>query len=110
MRKLDAILKLWKKAEFGDVRLQEESLIEFLKLIKRKRKGVVSEIEVNERKQLQRQLGEIFFREILSWYQKTKTRGVIELDNNSKLFHRIANGGKPSKIINKSESNDGRIS
>jgi len=57
-----------------------------------------------ERGELKRRMEELILREDISWNQKAKSKGVIEWDNNSKLFHRIASGRKVNKLINKIEN------
>lgn len=62
-----------------------------------------------ERGELKRIMEDLILGEEISWNQKAKTKGVIEWDDNSKLFHRIVSGRKANKLINKIESAEGGI-
>ena len=52
---------------------------------------------------------ELIVKDEISWNQKVKVKGVIEWDNNNKLFHRIASGRKANKLINKLENLNGEV-
>lgn len=52
---------------------------------------------------------EVIYKEEISWCQKAKVKWFKEGDNNTKFFHRMANGSRKKKFISKLELEDGLV-
>ena len=103
-------IKKWNKEVFGDVRLEKIAVLSKIgELDALEASGNMGESDRRQRGELRKRLEELILKEETSWYQKTRLKGIIEWDNNLKLFHRIASGRKVNKMINKIENTNGEV-
>ncbi|KAM7469396.1 hypothetical protein LguiA_007579 [Lonicera macranthoides] len=103
-------VRKWNKEVFGDIRIEKFAILRRIEeLDKIDYSSRLNEDERLERGALRRKLEELLVKEEVSWHQKAKVKGVIEWDNNSKLFHRVASGRKVNNIINKLENVSGEV-
>ena len=68
--------------------------------------GNINAILRKERCDLKNTLEDLILKEEISWKQKARVKWVREWDNNSKLFHKIVNMKKGSKLIKNLEKDN----
>ncbi|XP_075663381.1 uncharacterized protein LOC142632956 [Castanea sativa] len=82
----------WNRSEFGNVGWQKKEFFETLKLLDAKEgKYDLSEVEISERVVVRSQIQNLLSLEEVSWRQKSRMLCIMEGDNNTKVFHRVAN-------------------
>ena len=90
----------WNQSEFGNVERWKKELMEALKLldVKEAEPGL-SEVELGERAELRYQIQNLLSLEEVSWRQKSRMLCIKEGDNNTKIFHKMANSRRKHNHI-----------
>ena len=96
----------WNRSEFGNVERQKKDLLEALKLLDVKEEELgLSEVELGERALLRSQIQNLLSLEEVSWRQKSRMLCIKEGDNNTKIFHKVANSRRRYNHISMLEVN-----
>ena len=82
----------WNRNEFGNIECQKKELFEGLKLLDVKEgEHDLSEVELGEKAVLRSQIQNLLSLEEVSWRQELRILCIKEGDNNTKIFHKMAN-------------------
>ena len=90
----------WNRQEFGNVGRRKKELLGALEVLDAK-EGVLglTETERVERNEARSQVEQLLSLEEISWRQKSRILCIKEGDNNTKLFHKMANSHRRSNHL-----------
>jgi hypothetical protein len=93
LRKLRQYLRGWAKNTSGSNKKEKKEVLGRLDILDKKAEtGLLSTQEVDMRNFLRNRLAAMLREEEVKWYQRAKTKGLLEGDANTKYFHLVANG------------------
>jgi len=93
IRRLRQYLRGWAKNVSGAYKKEKKTLLEKLdELDKKAETMLLTSLEVNLKHVLNERLAELLREEELKWYQRAKTRDLLEGDANTKYFQLVASG------------------
>jgi exonuclease III len=111
LRKLRQYLRGWAKNTSGSNKKEKKEVLGRLDILDKKAEtGLLSTQEVDMRNFLRNRLAAMLREEEVKWYQRAKTKGLLEGDANTKYFHLVANGKHRKTRIYKLLDGDGVIS
>ena len=100
MKALKEDIIQWNRQEFGNVGHRKKEILGALEVLDAK-EGVLGLIETErvERNEARSQVEQLLSLEEISWRQKSRILCIKEGDNNTKLFHKIANSHRRSNHL-----------
>ncbi|GLT56373.1 hypothetical protein SLA2020_294170 [Shorea laevis] len=100
LKKLKDFLKGWNKEVFGNMEIQFKNAAEKVEMIDLKNEVVELEgSEVNQRKESFQEIWEMLRMREAIWKQKSRSEWVKLGDQNTRYFHKVANGRKAQNSI-----------
>jgi mannosylglycoprotein endo-beta-mannosidase len=86
-------LRGWAKNTSGSNKKEKKEILQKLDILDRKAESnELSSQEIDTKNFLQNRLAAMLREEEIRWYQREKTKGLLEGDANTKYFHLVANG------------------
>ena len=93
IRKLRQHLRGWAKNVSGAYKKEKKGILNSLDVLDKKAEvSVLSAQELDLKQYLQSRLAELLREEEVKWYQRAKTKGLLQGDANTKYFHLVASG------------------
>jgi hypothetical protein len=100
LKALKADLKLWNREVVGDIRFRKRKHMgEVLELDVKEGCGGLSLAEIQLREVLKVEVNRLAQLEECSWRKKSRVLWLKESDNNTKLFHKVANSNRRHNFI-----------
>ena len=93
IRRLRQFLRGWAKQTSGTYKKEKKALLEKLDLLDKKAEStLLTQEELNAKHYMRNRLACLLREEEIKWYQRAKTKDILEGDSNTKYFHLVANG------------------
>lgn len=110
IRRLRQFLRGWAKNIIGAYKKEKARLIEKAdELDKKAEVQILTKQELDLKNFLKNRLAHLLRQEEIKWYQRAKTRRIMEGDRNTKYYHMIANGKHRKTKIFQLEQEEGVI-
>jgi hypothetical protein len=93
IRKLRQHLRGWAKNVSGAYKKEKKGILNSLDVLDKKAEVfVLLAQELDLKQYLQSRLAELLREEEVKWYQRAKTKGLLQGDANTRYFHLVASG------------------
>lgn len=93
-------LKIWNKDVFGSLTQQKATLSQQIERLDQEESALeLLEKDLLLRNKLKRGASNIFYKEEISWQQKSRLNWLKRGDANTSFFHKVANGRKARNFI-----------
>lgn len=93
IRKVRQHLRGWAKNISGSNKKEKKEILSKLDILDKKAETVLlSTQEIDTKNFLRNRLAAMLREDEIKWYQRAKTKGLLEGDSNTKYFHLVANG------------------
>jgi len=93
IRRLRQFLRGWAKNENGNLNKEKEELFRLAKELDLVAESqVLSQKELDLKQKVNEKITQLLREEEVKWFQRAKTKNLLQGDNNTKYFHMVANG------------------
>jgi len=93
VRRLSQFLRGWAKNVNGNFRREKEELFRLAEELDIKAESqILSQQELDLKQSVNERITQFLREEEIKWFQRAKTKDMLEGDNNTKYFHMMANG------------------